>query len=381
MWRRLLGFVRKDIRVFLVDRQAVVMAFVVPVMIASILGYLDGKAANPSTLKNLPADFVDEDKTPLTASILDALKRDGTIAPVLTSESQAREDVLEGKRSSAIVLHRGFSEQATAALTGGAKPKANFLVDPAKAPETQVVKGLFMEKAASAVAVSAFGGFGANGSAPFELAETKTTAGAGSSSWSIAAHDYARFGMQGLLFFAMEAAVGLARERRQGIWKRLQAAPIPGWLIVAGRGLSAMVIALGIVLAMFGFGALVFHFRVLGSPIGFAAMALATSAMAATFALLVSTIGRSETQSRGLSVLLILILLAIGGAWFPLARLPETVQQISSWLPIRWAVEGFDAVTWRGLPLETELRYAGVLTGFAGVFGLLALVRFRTASA
>jgi len=132
-----------------------------------------------------------------------------------------------------------------------------------------------------------------------------------------------------------------------------------------------------ILVAMFGFGALVFHIRVLGSASGFLAMTLATSLMAATFGLLLATLGRTETQSRGLSILLILVMLATGGAWFPMAKMPLFVQRMSDWLPVRWAVEGFDGVTWRGVVLADSLRHAGVLSLFSIVFGVLALIRLK----
>jgi ABC-2 type transport system permease protein len=46
-------------------------------------------------------------------------------------------------------------------------------------------------------------------------------------------------------------------------------------------------------------------------------------------------------------------------------------------VPVRWAVDGLDAMTWRGLPLEAALPPVAVLLGFSLAFGALALWKFR----
>ena len=46
-------------------------------------------------------------------------------------------------------------------------------------------------------------------------------------------------------------------------------------------------------------------------------------------------------------------------------------------LPTRWAVDGLEGATWRGLGLAGLLPKAAALVGFAGLFGTLAVVRFR----
>ena len=76
-------------------------------------------------------------------------------------------------------------------------------------------------------------------------------------------------------------------------------------------------------------------------------------------------------------MLVIFLMLATGGAWFPLARMPDWIQHGALYLPVRWAVEGLDAMTWRGLGLADGARYAGVLLVFALIFGALGLLGFR----
>jgi len=67
----------------------------------------------------------------------------------------------------------------------------------------------------------------------------------------------------------------------------------------------------------------------------------------------------------------------LGGAWVPTFIFPAWLQQLTVVVPARWAVDGLDAMTWRGLGFGAALAPAGVLLGFAALFGALALVRFR----
>ena len=67
----------------------------------------------------------------------------------------------------------------------------------------------------------------------------------------------------------------------------------------------------------------------------------------------------------------------LGGAWVPTFVFPAWLQQLTVVMPTRWAVDGLDAMTWRGLGLDAAMAPVGVLLGFAAAFGVLAVARFR----
>jgi ABC-2 type transport system permease protein len=76
-------------------------------------------------------------------------------------------------------------------------------------------------------------------------------------------------------------------------------------------------------------------------------------------------------------MLAVLVMLMLGGAWMPSFLFPAWLQQLTVAIPTRWAIDGLDAMTWRGLDLASALTSSAVLLGFAAVFLLLALWRFR----
>jgi ABC-2 type transport system permease protein len=56
---------------------------------------------------------------------------------------------------------------------------------------------------------------------------------------------------------------------------------------------------------------------------------------------------------------------------------PPWMQKVSLSMPTRWAVDGLDAVTWRGFGLDVAAPAMLALLGFALVFAALAVWKFR----
>ena len=121
----------------------------------------------------------------------------------------------------------------------------------------------------------------------------------------------------------------------------------------------------------------VFGVRIEGSVVGFVAVLVAFALLTASFGLLVAALGRTPEATRGLAILATLLLVMLGGAWVPSFVFPAWLQQISLAVPTRWAIDGLDGMTWRGLPLDAALGPVAVLLAFAAVFGVLAVWRFR----
>ena len=67
----------------------------------------------------------------------------------------------------------------------------------------------------------------------------------------------------------------------------------------------------------------------------------------------------------------------LGGAWVPSFVFPQWLQTVTLFVPTRWAVDGFDAMTWRGLGLDVAVESMAVQSGFALLFGALAVWKFR----
>ena len=224
-------------------------------------------------------------------------------------------------------------------------------------------------------------GASSGGGGPQEPFKLKTVAQAaekdGEKGGSLA-HTFAGMAVQGVLFFGINEAMGLLRDRRLGVWRRLLASPATLSELLLGKALSSALVGALVLLGVLGFGAAVFGIRVSGSWLGLGAVVFATGLMTAAFGLLVAALGRTEAQSRGLATLAVLSMSMLGGAWFPSFLMPEWVQKLSLAVPVRWAVDGFDAMLWRGGGLSAALAPVGGLLFFTLAFGAIAAFRFGT---
>jgi ABC-2 type transport system permease protein len=56
---------------------------------------------------------------------------------------------------------------------------------------------------------------------------------------------------------------------------------------------------------------------------------------------------------------------------------PAWLQTVSLFVPTRWAIDGLDAMTWRGLPIEAALLPVAVTLAFSAAFAAIAIARFE----
>ncbi len=204
--------------------------------------------------------------------------------------------------------------------------------------------------------------------APFTLREEAVTARTGVT-YNSYAHSFAGMGIQFLLFVALDFGIAFLLERQGGLWKRLRAAPLSRSSLLLGKAVAGALVGLISVGATFAFGIAVFGIRIEGSVPGFLLLLVASALMASSFGLLLAALGRTPGTTRGLSILAILLLVMLGGGWVPAFIFPGWLQTVTLVLPTRWAIDGLDAVTWRGAGfLVGALPACGVLLGYAALF-------------
>jgi ABC-2 type transport system permease protein len=183
-------------------------------------------------------------------------------------------------------------------------------------------------------------------------------------------------GVQFILFMGIEMGVGLLLMRRMGLWKRLRAAPVTRTLLLGSRIVSGTVIATTLVAGIYLAAILVFGVRIEGSVLGFVLIAISFAVLTASFGLLIAALGKTPEATRGLAILVTLLLVMLGGAWVPTFIFPEWLQAITQFVPTRWAIDGLEAMTWRGLGFEAAWLPVLELLGCSAVFAWIAMKRF-----
>jgi ABC-2 type transport system permease protein len=422
----LVAMIGKDLRLFLSDRRAVIMSFAVPIAIASFFGAIFPGPRSNAEPARIAVTMVDEDGSAISRAIVAGARADANLTVTEATAAAARDRVRRGTVSVAVVIPAGFGDRAGRAFFGaGDKPELGVLFDPSHTAEVAMVRGILTEHAMQAVSRAMFGGeagprvladalarletsssmpddqrrslrdvltstraflqeqnrTGATGTAPgltlpYTVRTEAVTAGAGVA-YNGYAHSFAGMGVQFLLFATANLGIELLLERQRGLWRRLRSAPVSRYTLLAGKVASGTVIALLTLLVSFGFAMLVFGVRISGSAIGFLSVAVACSLMAATFGVLVAAVGRTPATARGVTTFAVLLMVMLGGAWVPTFVFPAWLQRLTVVVPARWAVDGLDAMTWRGLGFSAAVTPTLVLLAFAALFALVALARFR----
>lgn len=424
------AIVRKDLLLFFSDRRAVIMSFIAPIAIGSFFGFIFSGSKDREAVK-VPIRVVDHDGSAISSALALGLAKDKTLTVEGGTAEEAREAVRRGKTTVAVIVPPGFGDAAGQAFFGGAeKPQLELLYDPSHGMELAMVRGILTQHVMEAVSAEMFGGdqgrrltqqsleqlrTQASGmpeadrqalsdlltsvnrfyqrpaaspapgaspsprqglSMPYAVREEAVTSRAGVT-YNGFAHAFAGMGVQFLLFACIDLAIGILTERQLGLWKRLRAAPLARSVLLLAKGISGAIIALLSLSATFAFGMIVFGIRVEGSWPGFVLVCVATAVMAAAFGLLIAALGRTPQATRGVAILAVLLMVMLGGAWVPSFIFPAWLQTATLVVPARWAVDGLDAATWRGVGFLGLLPTVAVLLAFAALFGTLAVARFR----
>jgi len=367
------ALVRKDIALFIRDRRALVISVLTPIVLAAFFGSLfggTGSGGNP--ISRMSVGITDLDDTALTKAVIESLTQDESLAMQVLPEDQARQLVKSGKLRAAIVFPAGFESAATGALVGlGQMPDVKLFYDPSQTMVRPMVAGLLTQHVMQRISRPNF--IGGSKPVPFNLVNTAVTTGPRYNSY---AHSFAGMSIQFILFMGIDAGVTLLLMRQEGMWRRLRAAPLSRAVLLGSRVASTTLISMMILAVVYLFACLFFGVRFAGSVPGFVMVAIAFSLLAATTGLMISALGGSVGATRGMATFAVLVLVMLGGAWVPSFLFPEWLQYVTEFVPTRWAVDGFDQMTWRGLPLQSAFLPTAILMGWSALFAAIAVWRF-----
>jgi ABC-2 type transport system permease protein len=367
-----IALVRNDIRLYLKEPRALIVGVLVPILIAAFFGYVFNDS-NGSDTGRIAVAVVNQDDSPLSAEIARRLAASPMLEIKPATEDEARRLVGAGKLRVALILPAGFGANAATAFYGQSATMAvPVLFDPSQRVTRDVVEGLFTQQVLAATAQAVHAGI----RVPFEFAPQPLTSG-GNVPYNSYAHSFAGMTVQFTLFGGIDAGVALLLLRERGLWKRLRAAPLRRAVLVGAKIAATTLTGLFAFLLVYAAAMLVFGVRIQGSVAGFVCLVSAFCLANACFGLLLAAIGRTPSATRGLASMCVLLLVMLGGAWVPSFVFPKWLQQVALAAPTRWAVDGLDAVTWRGLGFESAVGPVLVLLATAATCFVLAIWRFR----
>lgn len=168
-----------------------------------------------------------------------------------------------------------------------------------------------------------------------------------------------------------------AYERQQGTLRRLLTTPASKATFLLGTIFGQVAFALLQMLLLVLFGMFAMNLQWGRDPLALAVILVSVALAGAALGTAMGTFIKSESQAKGLSIMFGTLMALLGGCWYPLELFPETVRTVVHILPTTWAMQGLLDLVLRGQGLVEILPEAGVLLGFALVFFVVGVWRFR----
>jgi len=172
----------------------------------------------------------------------------------------------------------------------------------------------------------------------------------------------------------------MVKEKNQGTFVRLRTNPVPYAIVLGGKTIVFLTVALLQFALMLLVG--VYLFPALGLPKLDVSDKLPLLFFVAFFAglaavglgLLLGTIAKTQEQSAPFGATFVVILAALGGVWVPVFAMPKFMQALSKISPMNWGLEAFYDVFLRNVALKALLPEIALLFLFFLITTIISIV-------
>lgn len=379
----------KDLRLRLRDRSAIVVSFLAPLILATIISF----AFQEEGAFRTSFAIADLDGSPLSSSLERGLREIPAFADAITLEVVGTEiaalDLLDKHTvSAALVIPEGFGT----AVENGEEASIKVLrsvESPIGGTIAQAIADGFVAELnagrlsiQSAVAAGALRRPGSNLPVLIEKAASEripavVTDGQVAAREVNAASYFAPGMAIFFLFFTVQfGALGIIAERREGTLQRLLAAPMRTSQIVAGKLFSSFVLGCMSMVTM------VFATRALlgaewGDPLAVAGLSAAIVLAAMGVTGLVIALAKTQEQAAGYASIAAIGLSLLGGNFIQITDAPWIIQKISLLTPNGWALRGFFDLAAEGGGVASIAPALAAVLAFAAVTGGAGLLLGR----
>jgi ABC-2 type transport system permease protein len=371
----------KDLRQRLRDRSALLIAIVVPLVLASIFGLIFKNANGGHVTFNY--GLVNEDHgaaaQQFIARVLTPLHTSGFITVRTESLASGRSDAENNRVAATFVLPAGFSA-AVASGRPASMPVLGSVDSPIGAQVAKAIAEAYADRVdtlrilataarAAGVHASASQLIAAAANTPLALVDTS----AQNRQLDTGTYYSAAMAVFFLFFTVQFGVASILDERRAGTLARMLVAPISRRSVLGGK--LATSLALGVismaVLALATYFLLSAHW---GNALG-VALLIASGVLAATCVMaLVVTLARTPDQAQSWQAMVALVLGMLGGAFFPVAQAGGVLAALSLLTPQAWFLRGIENMVGGAGPSAVIGPVAAILA-FALVTGALAAIR------
>ena len=396
--KKIFAIIKKDTLVRFTSPTEWLFFLILPIIFTLVIGASTGSSGD----QRIPLYVVDQAKNALSGSLIQSLEASSSVRPVQKELDAALSDFNQRKVAAVLVIPKGFSEKSV--QDQNAKLELRQLPNDTDALVARQAVQAVLGRVSSAVDIA---------SASVAKAESQPGFSFGSEAARQAYYDQALTEAQTLMEEAPNrinevigntkdpieydahstASAGqiitwvfiplialsatFAYERQKGTLRRLLTTPVSKALYLTGTITGQVLTALLQMFLLVLFGIFVMKLGWEKAPVATSVMLISSALAAAAMGTMLGTFVKTEAQANGLSIMFGMVMALMGGCWYPLELFPRTVQQAMKILPTTWAMQGLLDIVQRGQGLTAILPEAGVLLGFAFVFFVIGILRFK----
>ena len=404
--RKILAIIWKDTLIRFSSTSEWLFFLILPIVFTLILAGGTGGSSDA----RLRLVVVDQANTPLSAELIDTLSRSDAVRPELMTLGQAEDEFNSRRIATMLVIPSGFNLDNLEAGGAGTLPQGGKIeLELRQQPNdinalaaAQVINSaigrvssavdIAQRSVQAAETIRSFAGeaertayFNSSmqaaqtqmSAAPDRLSVTTGAAAANQIDYDPRANSSAGQLITWVFIPLIAISSQFAYERQEGTLRRLLTTPTRKATFLLGTITGQVAMAIVQMLLLVGFGLLVMKVNWGHSPAALALILVTAALAAAALGTTLGTFVRTPEQANGLSIMLGMTMALLGGCWYPIELFPSFVQTAAKILPTTWAMQGMLDLVLRGQGLSAVLPEAAVLLGFAVVFLIIGVRRFR----
>jgi ABC-type multidrug transport system permease subunit len=171
---------------------------------------------------------------------------------------------------------------------------------------------------------------------------------------------------------------GVAQDRRSGVLRRMSIHPLSPGELLFGKLYGLMLLGIFQIVFFLVVGQFFMGVNIGNQLPGITLTLLLFSWVSASCGLLIGFLVRSEDRVIGVSLMIALPLTALGGCWWPMELVSESIRTWTLATPTAWAMQALHQLITYGSGIEAVVTHLFVLAGFGLVANLFAVRFFRT---
>ncbi len=358
------------------NRLELILTFLVPIAFFSIFAVIFGGGQSSSIIPKIKVIAVDEATNADSAKIIESLRECPSLRFV-----RDRDDEAVSRSAASEMVRRGIATMAIVLHGENNRINADLLADASDQVAGQVVTALLSR----AMAMSLHDRDPNNlpdshhmiaPPSPIPTVPTVTVLDImGENKTNPVVSMYAAgIAVMFLLFGATGGGGALLEERESQTLDRLLSTRLTMDQLLVGKWFYLSGVGIVQVTLMFVWGQIVFGVDLLSHMDGFLMMTVVTSSAAAGFGLCLATLCKSRGQLNGLSLIVVLAMSALGGSMVPRYVMSENLREAGLWTFNAWALDGYDKVFWRELPVSELWPQLTVLLLSGAIFLVIARI-------